>query len=62
MPEIETTSARTLHSLRSRYLFSAAFVSVLLIGGAILANWYSRDVSTDNSKALKLPSGRLILP
>ena len=54
MPEIETTSARALHSLRSRYLFSAAFVSVLLIGGAVLANWYSRDVSTDNSKALKL--------
>ena len=54
MPKIETTSPRTLHSLRSRYLFSAACVSILLIGGAILANWYSRDVSSENSRALKL--------
>lgn len=54
MPELEPTSARTLHSLRSRYLFSAACVSVLLIGGAVLANWYSRDVSSENSRVLKL--------
>jgi len=54
MSENFTPSAEPLHSLRSGYLFVAAMVCILLISGAIVANWYARDVSRDNSKALKL--------
>jgi diguanylate cyclase (GGDEF)-like protein len=44
--------ARPLHSLKSRYLFIAAAVSVFLIGGAAIANWYATNVSDSNSRAL----------
>lgn len=54
MSENFTTSAKPLHSLRSRYLFVATLVCIMLIGGAILANWYARDVSRNNSEALEL--------
>lgn len=54
MSENLTTSAEPLPSLRSRYLLVSAFVSVLLISGAMLANWYAREVSRNNSKALEL--------
>lgn len=54
MSENFTTLAKPLHSLRSRYLFVAALVCTMLISGAILANWYARDVSRNNSEALEL--------
>ena len=54
MSENFTTSAEPRHSLRSRYLFVAATVCIMLISGAILANWYARDVSRNNSEALAL--------
>jgi len=54
MSESFTTSAKPLHSLRSRYLFVAALVCIMLISGAIVANWYARDVSSNNSEALQL--------
>lgn len=54
MSENFTTLAKPLHSLRSRYLFVATLVCIMLIGGAILANWYARDVSRNNSEALEL--------
>ena len=54
MSENFNTSAKPLHSLRSRYLFVATLVCIMLISGAILANWYARDVSRNNSEALEL--------
>ena len=54
MSETPSTSTEPLRSLRSRYLFVAALVSITLIGGALLANWYTRDVSRNNSAALQL--------
>ena len=54
MLENFTTSAKPLHSLRSRYLLVAALVCIMLISGAIVANWYARDVSRNNSEALEL--------
>ena len=49
-----TTSTEPRHSLRSRYLIVAALVCIMLISGAIIANWYARDVSRNNSQALTL--------
>ena len=54
MSENVTTSAAPLQSLRSRYLTVAALVCTMLTSGAILANWYARDVSRHNSAALAL--------
>jgi diguanylate cyclase (GGDEF)-like protein len=54
MSENVTTSAVPLQSLRSRYLMLAALVCVMLTSGAIIANWYARDVSRHNSAALAL--------
>ncbi|MEN8801584.1 MAG: EAL domain-containing protein [Thiogranum sp.] len=54
MSENSTPSAEPLHSLRSGYLFVATLVCILLISGAIVANWYARDVSRDNAEALEL--------
>ena len=41
-------------SLRRRYLIVAGIVALLLIAGAILANWHTSKVSEDNTSALKL--------
>jgi diguanylate cyclase (GGDEF)-like protein len=54
MSENLSTSTKPLRSLRSRYLFFAALVCIMLISGALLANWYARDVSRNNSAALQL--------
>jgi len=54
MSENLPTSAKPLPSLRSRYLFVSALVCIMLISGALLANRYARDVSRNNSAALKL--------
>lgn len=43
---------KKLPSLRSRYLTLASLVTVLLLIGATVANWYIRDVSRSNTAAL----------
>lgn len=43
-----------LPSLRSRYLILAGMVTILLLLGASIANWYIRDVSNNSTAALSI--------
>ncbi|WP_232020204.1 putative bifunctional diguanylate cyclase/phosphodiesterase [Sulfuriflexus mobilis] len=50
----ECKDALRLCSLRRRYLSIAGILAVLLLGGALLANWYANDVSRQNTRGLSL--------
>ena len=43
-----------LPSLRSRYLMLATSITILLLVGAAIANWYITDVSKNNTDALNI--------
>jgi len=47
-------SNEKLPSLRSRYLTLATLVTIFLLMGAAIANWYINDVSKNNTKALSI--------
>jgi diguanylate cyclase (GGDEF)-like protein len=53
---MSANSNEPLHlcSLRRRYLSIASILAVLLVGGAILANWYAGDVARQNARDLHL--------
>ena len=43
-----------LLSLKSRYIWLASSVSILLVSAAIFATWYTQQVTKNNTQALKL--------
>jgi len=43
-----------LLSLKSRYIWLASIVSILLVSAALFATWYAQQVTRENTQALKL--------
>jgi len=52
MSAVETK--RRLLSLRSRYIWSSAIISAILISAASFATWYAKHVTRKNAEALQL--------
>ena len=50
-PSIKQTG---LLSLKSRYIWLASLISILLVSAAVFTSWYAQQVTRKNTQALKL--------